>query len=260
MTTAATSSTSSWTGLKLMTAVLSLVAGSMDVISFLGLGGLFTAHITGNLVILAAHLASGETAQVAPMLSVPVFMAALFLARLVAGVLAKVGIDSLKPLLLVQFLLLAGCLAISLALGSGFDPNGGTATVAGMIAVCALGVQNALVQVSLHGVPTTAVLTTNVARFTTDIGTILLGAERAVEDAARRGAAKIWPSIVGFVVGCCVGALCESRYGLNAVAFPTGLALIAFAMAWAEPFRNVSGGRGNRAHLVSAPGGCDVNH
>ena len=27
-----------------------------NVISFLGLGGLFTAHITGNLVILAAHV------------------------------------------------------------------------------------------------------------------------------------------------------------------------------------------------------------
>ena len=106
------------------------------------------------------------------MLSVPVFMAALFLARLAAGVLEKVGIDSLKPLLLVQFLLLAGCLAICLPLGGGFDPNGGTATAAGMISVCALGVQNALVQVSLHGVPTTAVVTTNVARFTRDIGTI----------------------------------------------------------------------------------------
>jgi uncharacterized membrane protein YoaK (UPF0700 family) len=169
---------------KVLTVALSLVAGSMDVISFLCLGGLSTAHITGNLVILAAHLATGEAAQVAPMLSVPVFMAALFIARLAAGVLQKVGIDSLKPLLLVQFLLLAGCLAICLALGSGFDPNGATATVVGMIAVCALGVQNALVQVSLHGVPTTAVVTTYVARFTTDIGTILLGAGRAEEDAA----------------------------------------------------------------------------
>jgi hypothetical protein len=45
-----------------------------------------------------------------------------------------------------------------------------------MIAVCALGVQSALVQVSLHGMPRTAVVTTNVARFTIDSGTILLGA------------------------------------------------------------------------------------
>jgi hypothetical protein len=47
------------------------VIGSSDVISFLGLGGLFTAHITGNLVILAAHVLGGEPAQVTLMLSVP---------------------------------------------------------------------------------------------------------------------------------------------------------------------------------------------
>ena len=82
MTAARASSASPWVGIKLMTAVLSVIAGSMDVISFLGLGGLFTAHITGNLVILAAQVATGEPAQVAPMLSVPGFMAALFLARL----------------------------------------------------------------------------------------------------------------------------------------------------------------------------------
>ena len=33
--------------------VLSMIAGSADVIGFLGLGGLLTAHITGNLVLLA---------------------------------------------------------------------------------------------------------------------------------------------------------------------------------------------------------------
>src|SRR5215831_16797108 len=40
-------------GVLLFPAVLSLIAGSADVISFLGLDGLFNAHITGNLVIIA---------------------------------------------------------------------------------------------------------------------------------------------------------------------------------------------------------------
>ena len=38
----------------LLPAVLGMTAGAVDVTGFLALGGLFTAHITGNLVILAA--------------------------------------------------------------------------------------------------------------------------------------------------------------------------------------------------------------
>src|SRR5690348_5519577 len=73
------------TGLRLLPFVLSVIAGCTDVIGFVGPGGLFTAHITGNLVILAAHVVSGEAAQVAPMLSVPVFMLVLGLTKLLAG-------------------------------------------------------------------------------------------------------------------------------------------------------------------------------
>jgi hypothetical protein len=36
-----------------LVAVLSATAGASDIIAFLGLGGLFVAHITGNLVVLA---------------------------------------------------------------------------------------------------------------------------------------------------------------------------------------------------------------
>jgi uncharacterized membrane protein YoaK (UPF0700 family) len=43
----------------LLPAVLSTTAGAVDVIGFLALGGLFTAHITGNLVVLAAHYVTG---------------------------------------------------------------------------------------------------------------------------------------------------------------------------------------------------------
>src|SRR5258708_13047784 len=70
---------------KLLPTVLSVIAGSTDAIGFLGLGGLFTAHVTGNLVILAAHVVSGGAAPVAPMLAVPGLLVALGGARLLAG-------------------------------------------------------------------------------------------------------------------------------------------------------------------------------
>src|SRR6266481_4760775 len=81
-------------GTKLLPSVLSVIAGSVDVISFVGLGGLFTAHITGNLVILAAHVVSGGAAPLAVMLSVPTFIVVLVLTRLLAAGLEAIGLAS----------------------------------------------------------------------------------------------------------------------------------------------------------------------
>src|SRR3984885_4972531 len=65
--------------------ILSTTAGAVDVIGFLVFGGLFTAHITGNLVVVAAHYVTGGFGQVGPMLAVPVFVAALGVVVLLFG-------------------------------------------------------------------------------------------------------------------------------------------------------------------------------
>jgi uncharacterized membrane protein YoaK (UPF0700 family) len=117
--------------------VLSVTAGCTDIISFLGLNGLFTAHITGNLVILAAHFFSGES-QIAPMLSVPVFIVIVSLTRVLASSLELRGWASLHPLLLLQFLLLAGFLILCVLAGLPIDPNGTLEIIAGMLGVSAM--------------------------------------------------------------------------------------------------------------------------
>src|SRR5437763_13129787 len=105
---------SSW----LLPTVLSTTAGAVDVIGFLALGGLFTAHITGNLVIVAAHYVTGGFSQVGPLLAVPVFMAVLGLVTLASGASARAGWSPLRPLLALEAALLAGFLG----LGVGFGP------------------------------------------------------------------------------------------------------------------------------------------
>jgi uncharacterized membrane protein YoaK (UPF0700 family) len=227
---------------KLLPTVLSVIAGSVDAIGFLGLGGLFTAHVTGNLVILAAHLVSGGAAPIAPMLSVPVFMVALGLTRLLVGGLERIGFASLRPLLLLQFLLLAGFLVLCASPGPRIDPDAPVAIFAGMLGVSAMAVQNALVQISLKGSPSTAVMTTNITRFTMDVGEVMFGREPADLAKARSRAMRTWPAIVGFAVGCGLGAACEAAIGLRSLALPTGLALLALAMGLAA---NLDGGQGS---------------
>jgi uncharacterized membrane protein YoaK (UPF0700 family) len=224
---------------KLLPTVLSVIAGSVDAIGFLGLGGLFTAHVTGNLVILAAHLVSGSGAPVTSMLSVPVFVAALGLTRLLAGALARIGFASLRPLLLLQLLLLTGSLVPCASAGPRIDPDTTRAILAGMLGVSAMAVQNALVQISLKGAPSTAVMTTNITRFVMDVGDVILGRRPADVAKARDRAMRTWPAIIGFAVGCGVGAASEAAIGLRSLALPTVLALLAVAMGMSA---NLEGG------------------
>ena len=214
----------------LLPTVLSLIAGSVDTISFLGLGGLFAAHVTGNLVLLAAHLVAGEAAPIAAMLSVPVFMVALAFARLMAGALEAIGLASLLPLLLLQLLLLAALLILAISAGPRIDPDAANLILAGMLGVSAMAVQNALVQISLTGAPSTAVMTTNITRFMMDVGTLVSGRPAREVGSARRRAKRTWPAIAGFAVGSALGAVCEAALGLHSLELPVGFALLAFAL------------------------------
>jgi uncharacterized membrane protein YoaK (UPF0700 family) len=219
--------------LTLIPFVLSLVAGSLDVTGFLGLDGLFTAHITGNLVVLAARLVAHEPSPVSYAISVPVFVAMLALTRLFVAGLDRFSVASLLPLLTLQFLLLLMTLGICIAAGPRADPHGQALILAGMLAVSGMAVQNALVRVSLTGAPSTAVMTTNVSVFTMDIGEILFGQSASGRARARVRAQRTWPAIAGFLVGCALGALCEPAFGRAAFVVPTLLSLgaIGFALA-----------------------------
>ena len=210
--------------------MLSLTAGSTDAIAFLGLSGLFTAHVTGNLVVLVAKFLAGDPARLAPLIAVPVFIAALLATKLFARGLEAAGVASRAPLLLLQFLLLAGFLAIAVSNGRRPDPNAPIMILAGMLGVSAMAVQNAFVRISLVGAPSTAVMTTNVTMFALDLGDMLLARDRLGAAQARTRAGRTGPAIVGFLLGCGVGAGCEAVYGLRALVVPVGLALLALAL------------------------------
>jgi uncharacterized membrane protein YoaK (UPF0700 family) len=214
----------------LLPSVLSITAGSVDVISFLGLGGLFTAHITGNLVILAAHIATRRATPLAPILSVPVFIGALCLTRLAAIGLEASRHGSLKPLLTLQFLLLVGFLAFCGVNGSGPSPDAPTAIVGGMLGIAAIAVQNVLVQISLDRAPATGAMTTNITIFIIDLGAMLFRRDPGRVTQARTRAGHTWPAIAGFATGCTAGALCEATIGLRALVLPTGFALLALVL------------------------------
>jgi len=212
--------------------VLSVIAGATDVIGFLGFNGLFTAHITGNLVVLAAHILAGNLAIFAHILSVPVFMLVLLSTSLIAGAIQRTGRSSLQLLLVLQLLMLAACLVLSVTAGPWSDADAMLAVVAAMLGVAAMAVQNALVQIALRNTPSTAVMTTNITHFVRDLAAVLVGGDAAEIAKAKSGALHTLPVIIGFVVGCGLGAAAEAAAGLWSLSLPTALAFAAFAIGW----------------------------
>jgi uncharacterized membrane protein YoaK (UPF0700 family) len=139
-------------------AVLSTTAGATDVIGFLALGGLFTAHISGNLCIVAAHQITGGFSQVGPLLSVPVFIAVLGVVTLALGRVEKASGVSRRALLVLHAAPLAACLGLGVAFGPFDDADRPMAVLVGMLAVAAMATQNALGKLALKDAPSTALL------------------------------------------------------------------------------------------------------
>ena len=222
------------TGLRgswLLPAVLSTTAGAVDVIGFLALGGLFTAHITGNVVVVAAHYITGGFSEVGPLLAVPVFVAVLGVVTLASMEAEKAGYRSRRALLVLQAALLAGCLGLGVGFGPFADADCPMAVFVGMQAVAAMATQNALVMLALPGAPSTAVMTTNTTQLTVDLATLAWGRGKPDDlDRVRRPAGVTLPCVVGFVAGCAAGAGLEIYCGLWALALPVVLAAAAVAL------------------------------
>jgi len=85
-----------------MTRLLSLNAGFVDTVGFLGLQGLFAAHVTGNFVTLAAAFVYGSQGAIGKILALPEFIGAVAVARLVGTTLTARGMPTLTILLGVE--------------------------------------------------------------------------------------------------------------------------------------------------------------
>jgi uncharacterized membrane protein YoaK (UPF0700 family) len=215
----------------LLLAVLSTTAGAVDVIGFLALGGLFTAHITGNVVVAAAHYLTGGFSQVGPLVALPVFVVVLGAVTVASVATERAGYGSCRGLLVVHAGLLAGCLGLGVAFGPFVDADRPMALLVSMLAVAAMATQSALVKLVLPGAPSTAVMTTNTTQLIVDLCAFARWSREPDDLArARRRASLTFPCVVGFVAGCAAGAALEVHFGLWALVLPAFLALLAVAL------------------------------
>ena len=202
--------------------LLSVIAGMVDLISFLSLG-IFTAHITGNIVVIGALVARHGRVNLVQILSIPVFIVAVAATWLFAKASRKHGHNLMRFLLLVQFLLLACVLIFSVVTNPSAKPHGLLAGIAAMMAVSAMACQFALLRLTLPVAPSTAVMTGNL----TNAVLSLVDANSRTQPFMTGDTERLRASLhllIGFFVGCVVAAAALSTLGEWAWLFPAALA------------------------------------
>jgi uncharacterized membrane protein YoaK (UPF0700 family) len=208
--------------------LLSIIAGMVDLTGFLTLGNLFTAHITGNLVVIGALLVRRGRINPPQILAIPVFILAVAAVWVLARASGRRGPGLLRLLLLIQFLLLTCVLIFSVITKPSASPHGLMAAIAAMMAVSAMACQFALLRLALPVAPSTAVMTGNLTNAVLSLLDTMSRSEPSkASDAARLRSSLLL--LVGFFGGCVVAAAAVTYVGDWAWLFPTVLALVAVA-------------------------------
>jgi uncharacterized membrane protein YoaK (UPF0700 family) len=145
--------------LKMLLLLLTTVSGLVDAISYLKLGHVFVANMTGNVVFIGFALAGASEVSLAPSL---VAIASFLLAALAAGRLGRAMPANPARLLSTATAIQLAVLLLAAALGVAVRPGSDPARYA-MVALlsAAMGIQSATTsRLNVPGFNSTVVLTT----------------------------------------------------------------------------------------------------
>lgn len=165
--------------------VLALVAGYVDTLGFVALFGLFTAHVTGNFVLIGKELAGPGPGDgvLLKLLAFPAFIFAVALSRVLALAAQRRGHSAVRRLFVLQIVLLTGFMLAGLAAqiphavlaqSAPATANGALVIAAGLLGAMAMGVQNAQGRLELATLVPTTVMTGNVTQLVIDLVDLLL--------------------------------------------------------------------------------------
>ncbi|OWQ88453.1 hypothetical protein CDN99_16480 [Roseateles aquatilis] len=208
--------------LLLASLALGFIAGYVDTVGFVALFGLFTAHVTGNFVLIGAELSRPSPGHVLLKLLVfPTFIAAVALSRLVALRCERTKQIASRPLLVMEAVFLALALAASIGIVD-LGPRAPWAMATGLLMTAAMGVQNAAGRLAWPALTPTTVMTGNVTQVVIDGVDLLRGAAGPeVRDRLRR---FIWP-VGAFGLGALAGGFAYMGWQFYALVLP--LAMLA---------------------------------
>jgi uncharacterized membrane protein YoaK (UPF0700 family) len=210
---------------------LAFVAGWVDAGSFVGLHHIMAAHITGNLVILAAGIAAGfDTTDWLKIVILPVFFAGVMAVTVIHDRYIARHDDParhVRGMLVIEAALIAGTGALGLlATLNGWTLGFWLALAVATPVTVGMALQNAIHRFYPIVGPATTVMTGNITQFFIDRTRRLRGrASRSLIDDMPKDETLTPILILAFGLGCVLGALATVRVGNGAFLVPAALVL-----------------------------------
>ena len=197
--------------------VLTFTTGVIDAASYLGLGHVFTANMTGNIVLLGFGIAGGSGLPViSPLVSLAAFLAGAALGgRMALALPARTVHLSRSMLIEIVVILLAAVLALILDI----TPNQLSGDLLIALLAFGMGVRNATVKRVKVADLTTTVLTMTLTG---------LAADSPLGGGDGKGSSRRTAAVVAMLIGAIAGALLL-KVQLAAV---LGLAALLAILTW----------------------------
>ena len=227
---------------------LSMVGGYVDTAGFILLFGLFTAHVTGDLITAAAAMVQGtDLGAVVRLAMIPVFILTVMLITLFTRAIHRRGAATLAPLLALMMVALGLFGAGGYYLKPWMRHAGSLAVgCVGALGVAAMGIQNALMKGALKSFAQTTLMTGNLTQLTIDLTDFLFppapaGDARERSRLRRESGRQLRTSgipLLAFMAGAAAGAAATKYYGFLSIAAPTLAVMVLCIIALARSRRN----------------------
>lgn len=215
---------------------LASIAGYVDTLGFVALFGLFTAHVTGNFILIGSGLAGVGQGLMIKWLAFPAFIAGIVAARVLDHRMRVRGHGvRARSLYALQTILLAGFMLAGVAASPIGSADAPATIVCGLLGAAAMGVQNAHGRLTARTVVANTVMTGNVTQAVIDAFDWLVPIAAPAEREAARGCdarCRRWSGsrsarAPGRAPTCTPGSghwCCHSRRSVSSPGAPAGLA------------------------------------
>ena len=207
---------------------LAFLAGYVDTLSFIALFGLFTAHVTGNFILIGAALADPRQASILlKFLAFPAFIGGVAAARVLVAHTVKRNGPALVLALLLQLVLLTGFMVCGMLASPIGDTVTPFAMAAGLLGAASMGVHSAISRLLLAHLAPTSMMTGNVTQLVIDFIDMLAGWGDSGTGA--RCVKFLWP-LVAFAIGAILAAFAYHAAGFAALGLPMLILALLIAM------------------------------